>query len=99
MRELEDVKAEVSLLKKEKDILRLQVGELQAENTTLAVRVGRLGTKGEEVLREVREEVGKSGRLRASSLKGLPRPSSMRSSGSGEKLAERDHLLPMPSPK
>lgn len=92
----------MSVLRKEKEILRLQVGELQAENTTLAARIGKLGIKGEEVLREVREEIGKSGRLRASSLKTLPRTSSIRSSGSGEKLGEkpgeRDHRIPLPSP-
>ncbi|KAH8663500.1 hypothetical protein BGZ60DRAFT_470956 [Tricladium varicosporioides] len=56
LRELEELKAEVGVLRKEKDILRGQVGELQAENTTLAAKVGRLGLQGEEVLREVREE-------------------------------------------
>jgi hypothetical protein len=88
LRELEEVKAQNEVLRKEKDILRSQVGDLQAENTTLAARVGRLGAQGEEVLREVRQEVGKAGRLRASSLKGLARAPSYRttvSTGSGER--------------
>jgi len=86
LRELEEVKAEVSVLRKEKEILRGQVGDLQAENTMLAARVGRLGVPGEEVLREVRMEVNKGGRLRASSLKsnGATRPGSFRSTTSAE---------------
>ncbi|KAF4636436.1 hypothetical protein G7Y89_g1643 [Cudoniella acicularis] len=94
MRELEENKAQVNLLKKEKEILRAQVGELQAENTALAARVGRLGIQGEEVLREFRAEVGKGGRLRASSLKGLGRAPSFRSStsvGSAEKDKEKEN--------
>jgi hypothetical protein len=90
LRELEEVKAEVSVLRKEKEILRGQVGDLQAENTALAARVGRLG--GEDALRTVRDEVVRGGRVRASSLKSLNRTASFRSSGSTEKLGERDHL-------
>jgi len=93
LRELEEVRAEVGVLRKEKEILRSQVGDLQAENTALAARVGRLGLQGEEVLREVRQEVGKSGRMRASSLKGLTRTMSFKSSSSGEK--EKDVLAPV----
>ena len=92
LRELEEVKAEVSVLRKEKEILRGQVGDLQAENTMLAARVGRLGVPGEEVLREVRMEVKQGGRLRASSLKnGATRPGSFRSmtsAGTGEGVNE-----------
>lgn len=89
---MEEVRAEVVVLRKEKEILRGQVGDLQAENTALAARVGRLGLQGEEVLREAREEVVRGNRLRATSLKGLSRTQSFKSSGSGEKLGERDHL-------
>jgi hypothetical protein len=88
LRELEEAKAELSILRKEKEILRSQVGDLQAENTSLAARVGRLGPQGEEVLRDVRAEVGRTGRLRASSLKGITRAPSYRSTSSGEKAAE-----------
>jgi len=90
LRELDEVKAEVGVLRKEKEILRSQVGDLQAENTALAAKVGKLGAQGEVVLREVRQEVAKSGRLRASSLKGLSRSMSMRSGSSGEKEKEKD---------
>jgi hypothetical protein len=38
LRELEEVKAEVSVLRKEKEILESRVGELQAMNNALAVR-------------------------------------------------------------
>ncbi|TVY37188.1 Reticulocyte-binding protein-like protein [Lachnellula subtilissima] len=57
-REMEEVKAEVELLRKEKEILRNQVGDLQAENTALAAKLGKLGG-GDEILRLVREEVEK----------------------------------------
>ncbi|TVY52936.1 Reticulocyte-binding protein 2-like protein a, partial [Lachnellula suecica] len=49
-RELEEIKAEVGLLRQEKDILRSQVGDLQAENTALAAKLGKLGG-GDEVLK------------------------------------------------
>jgi hypothetical protein len=91
LRELEELKAEVGVLRKEKEILRGQVGDLQAENTALAARVGKLGSQGEQVLNDVRAEIGRTGRLRASSLKGLTRTTSFRSSGSsgsGEKEKE-----------
>lgn len=91
-RELEEIRAEVGVLRKEKEILRAQVGDLQAENTALAVRVGRLGIQGEEVLREVKEEVGKSGRTRTNSLKGLGRTGSFRSSTSGLSEEKRGGL-------
>jgi hypothetical protein len=94
-RELEEVRAENNVLKKEKEILRRQVGDLQAENTALAARVGKLGIQGEEVLRDVRAEVGRSGRLRASSLKGLTRTTSFRSSGSSE--MEKENGQPIKS--
>lgn len=95
LRELEEVRAEVGVLRKEKEMLRAQVGDLQAENTTLAARVGKLGLQGEEVLREVRQEVGKSGRMRASSLKGLTRTMSFKSSSSSEK--DKEQSAPVPS--
>jgi hypothetical protein len=93
LRELEELKAEVGVLRKEKEILRSQVGDLQAENTALAARVGKLGSQGEQVLMDVRAEVGRTGRLRASSLKGLSRTTSYRSSGSSEKEKEKENVL------
>jgi len=92
LRELDEVKAEVGVLKKEKEILRSQVGDLQAENTALAAKIGKLGAQGEGVLREVRQEVAKSGRLRASSLKGLSRSMSMKSGSSTDKEKDKEHL-------
>lgn len=87
-RQLEETRAELEFVRKERDLLRSQVGDLQAENTALAARVGRLGAQGEEVLREVRSDMGKGGRMRAGSLKGLQRTNSYRSSGSLEKDKE-----------
>lgn len=92
-RRLEEARAELELVKKERDLLRSQVGDLQAENTALAARVGRLGAQGEEVLREVRSDMGKSGRMRAGSLKGLQRTTSYRSSGSSEK--DKENSVPV----
>jgi hypothetical protein len=80
LRELEEVKAERDLLRKEREILRVQVGELQAQNTAMAARVGRLGIPGEEMLKEVRSEVSGEGRLRANSIKKMLTPSGSRSS-------------------
>jgi hypothetical protein len=70
-RELEEIKAERDILKVERDLLRKAMADLQAENTALAARVGKLGAAGEAVLRDVREEISSGGRLRAVSLKGL----------------------------
>ena len=95
-RELDEARAELGVLRKEKEILRAQVGDLQAENTALALKVGRLGLPGEEVLREVRDEAGKGGRLRASSLKGLARSASRVSSGSGERDKENQRVNTVP---
>jgi hypothetical protein len=83
-RELEEVKAEVDMLRKERQIMLEQVGALQAENTALAARVGRM------VLMEIKDEVGKTGRQRASSLKGITRSSSFRTSGSAESGKDKE---------
>ena len=68
MIEMNELRAANVVLQKEKEGLKMQVGELQKENTLLAARVGKLGGKGEEILREVKDEVGKGGRSRSSSL-------------------------------
>lgn len=70
-RELEEAKAERDLLRKERELLRVQVGELQAENTMLAARLGKLGEAGEKVLKDVRDGVSTAGRSRTSSIKGM----------------------------
>ncbi|RDW71252.1 hypothetical protein BP6252_07815 [Coleophoma cylindrospora] len=89
-RELEEIRAEVLVLRKEKDLMRDQIGDLQAENTVLAAKLGRLGPQGEEVLKEARQDVGKGGRKRGASLRGLKRNGStmsvsLGSLSSGEK--------------
>jgi hypothetical protein len=92
LRELEEMKAEVGVLRKEKQIMLEQVGALQAENTALAAMVGKMG------LKEVKDEVGRAGRVRASSMKGIARLSSYRSFGSAEAFRDKDsQLLAVPS--
>jgi len=54
-RGLKEISLENEVLRVEKDLLRRQVGELQKENTRLAVGIGKLGEPGERVLQEVRE--------------------------------------------
>jgi hypothetical protein len=95
LRELEELRAEVGVLRKEKDILRGQVGDLQAENTALAAKIGKLGSQGEQVLMDVRAEVGRTVRLRASSLKGLSRTTSFRSGGSGGSGEKEKENVPL----
>jgi hypothetical protein len=98
VRELEELKAEVGVLRKEKEILRSQVGDLQAENTALAARVGRLGLQGEEVLKDVRAEINRTGRARASSLKAMAvRPSHFTRS-STSLLEKEENATPVPVP-
>ncbi len=93
-RELEEVKAERDVLKVERDLLRKTMADLQAENTALAARVGKLGAAGEAVLRDVREEVSSGGRLRAVSIKGLgsggSKTSSLRSVETGSSQKENN---------
>jgi Protein of unknown function (DUF3074) len=66
--ERDEMKAELTLLRKEREILITQVGELQAENTALTARLGKLG--GGDMVAELKQEVGRGGRLRARSLGG-----------------------------
>ncbi|KAF7901602.1 uncharacterized protein EAF01_006901 [Botrytis porri] len=51
------LRAQIEVLKREKEVLRNQVGSVQRENTLLVGRMGRLGIRGEEIMREVREEL------------------------------------------
>lgn len=92
LKELDEIKAEVIVLRKEREILRGQVGDLQAENTMLAAKIGRLAPHGENVLHEIRAAVGQSGKTRADSPKVHARTSSYRSTGSSEKTS--DNLAP-----
>ncbi|QSZ30580.1 hypothetical protein DSL72_000136 [Monilinia vaccinii-corymbosi] len=64
------LRAEIEVLRREREVLRDQVGSVQRENTLLAGRLGRLGIPGQDMLREVREELeGKrAGRTRGISM-------------------------------
>ncbi|KAF7949266.1 hypothetical protein EAE96_008433 [Botrytis aclada] len=66
------LRAEIEVLKREREVLRDQVGSVQRENTLLVGRMGRLGIPGEEILKEVREELmgnlKGTGRKRGSSM-------------------------------
>ncbi|KAM0176318.1 hypothetical protein ACHAPF_004968 [Botrytis cinerea] len=66
------LRAEIEVLRREREVLRDQVGSVQRENTLLVGRMGRLGIPGEELLREVREELTGNlkgtGRKRGSSM-------------------------------
>ncbi|KAF7879603.1 hypothetical protein EAF04_000798 [Stromatinia cepivora] len=75
-----NLRAEIEVLRREKQVLRDQVGSVQRENTLLVGRLGKLGIPGEEMLREVREELG--GGL---SLKGRARGSSMGSASGSQR--------------
>ena len=70
LREKEEIRAELDVVKKVRDILQGQVGELQRENTALAARLGK-AENGKGLLKEVRDEMlgaGKGRRSRSSSL-------------------------------
>lgn len=79
------LKAEIEVLRREKEVLRDQVGRVQRENTLLVGRMGRLGIPGQEMLREVREELsgGFKGRKRGSSMGSVSQSGSQRSVVSG----------------
>ncbi|APA10169.1 hypothetical protein SS1G_07409 [Sclerotinia sclerotiorum 1980 UF-70] len=82
-----NLRAEIEVLKREKQVLRDQVGSVQRENTLLVGRLGRLGVPGEEMLREVREELSgglsPKGRVRGSSMGSASGSGSQRSGISG----------------
>ncbi|PQE12975.1 START-like domain protein [Rutstroemia sp. NJR-2017a BBW] len=85
-RENEALRAELEVLKREREVLKTQVGNVQRENTLLVGRIGKLGGPGEEMLREVRDELmrgGAKGRKRAGSGRGGSF-SSARSAGGSE---------------
>ncbi|GAB7365490.1 hypothetical protein MBLNU230_g6563t1 [Neophaeotheca triangularis] len=69
-RERDDFREQVDLLKREMELVRLQLGAAQRENTALATRLGKLGGGG-EALKGVRAELEAEGaegaRSRASS--------------------------------
>ena len=67
-REKEEVKQQLEMVSKERDILRDQVGALQRENTSLVVRLGKI-EEGKDLLREVKSELEGGNRSRSSSLR------------------------------
>jgi len=66
-REKEEMRQELEMVSKERDILRDQVGALQRENASLAVRLGKM-EEGKGVLMDVKSE-SEGGRSRSSSLR------------------------------
>ncbi|EKD13648.1 uncharacterized protein L3040_004141 [Drepanopeziza brunnea f. sp. 'multigermtubi'] len=89
LRELEEIKAEAAFLRKERDILKGQVGDLQAENTTLVAKIGKLGPQGEDALKDMRGEFRRRSTARASSFKGPIRSSTFRSAESNETTSDK----------
>ncbi|KAM3078918.1 hypothetical protein ACMFMF_003846 [Clarireedia jacksonii] len=86
-RENEALKVELEVLKREREVLKMQVGNVQRENTLLVGKIGKLGVPGEEILKEVKDELmrvgGTKGRKRAGSGRGGSF-SSARSAGGSE---------------
>ena len=73
-REKAELRQQLEIAGKERDILRDQVGALQRENTSLVVRLGKL-EDGKDLLKEVKSELDGKTRSRSSSLmrgKGSP---------------------------
>ena len=72
-REMEGVKQRLEGVERERDALRVVVGELQRENTLLVARMGKMeGGEGGGVLREIRAQMGNEsggGRSRSGSLR------------------------------
>ncbi len=67
-RERDEVKLDLEVVSKERDILREQVGALQRENTALVLRLGKMD-EGKDVLKEVKKEMEEGGRSRSGSLR------------------------------
>ncbi|KAA6407802.1 MAG: hypothetical protein FRX48_08153 [Lasallia pustulata] len=61
VRERDALKAELDVVRKERDILGEQVRDLQMENTALVARFGRVGGDGTEAVARVRAEVRRGG--------------------------------------
>ena len=71
-REKEEMRQQLEVVSKERDILRDQVGALQRENTSLVVRLGKI-EDGKDLLKEVKSEL-EGNRSRSSSLRGSRGP-------------------------
>ena len=93
--EKEGYRERVGYLERENEVLRDQVGDLQKENTALVARLGKM-EGGSGILANVRNEMGKEGRNRASSKGSEWRKSSgdtRGSKGSGGKDEKDEALL------
>ncbi|KAL9126672.1 MAG: hypothetical protein Q9217_004316 [Psora testacea] len=67
-REKEEMKQQLDMMTKERNILQEQVGALQKENTSLVVRLGKMD-EGRDVLKEVKAEIMEGNRSRSGSLR------------------------------
>ena len=67
-REKEELKQQLEVTIKERDILKEQVGALQKENTSLVVRLGKMDD-GRDVLKEIKAEMSDGSRSRSGSLR------------------------------
>ncbi len=63
-----DLKQQLELVSRERDILKEQVGALQRENTALVAKMGKLGD-GQDLLRDVRMELSGGPRSRSGSVR------------------------------
>jgi hypothetical protein len=63
-----DLKQQLELVSRERDILKEQVGALQRENTALVAKMGKLGD-GQDLLRDVRMELSGRPRSRSGSVR------------------------------
>lgn len=83
MRDKEELKQQLDVVCKERDILKNQVGALQKENTALVAKIGRIG-EGSNLLLELKAETSGGLRSRSGSLRRALTPS-VGSDGSAEK--------------
>lgn len=67
-KEKEELKQQLDIVCKERDILREQVGALQKENTALVAKLGKT-VEGSDLLRDLRAEVNWESRSRSESLR------------------------------
>ena len=94
VREKEEMRQQLEVAKKERDILKEQVGALQKENTLLVAKMGRIeeGVSGREVLKEITAKV--EGRSRSSSLRKENGKEATVLAGEGMKKENMDYSQP-----
>ena len=86
VREKEELRQELELIKREKDIYFEQVGKLQRENTVLVARLGKLEDGG-KILRDVKDDLTSGVRSRSSSLRRMKERGEGSTIGVGEALS------------